>query len=290
MGVGDVPAELVVGRLDGEAGRARRHDDRRDLAVAGPGGDGDQRGDVGAGVGDERLGAVDRPLAVVEHGAGLGGAGVRAGLGLGQAEAGERAAGDEVGQPLLLLLVGAVGQDRVDAEPDAGLEGDADRLVDAAELLDGDAERGEVAAAAAVLLGHDQAEQAELAHRVHDVDREVVLAVPLRDVRARPRARRSRARPCGRSRGPRTARRSSASAPLARCAAHHGLTLTSTSSHHSRRERRERASAPGRSASWPTSSASPPAPCASTRPRGWSRRGAPGPTGSTACATGPGCG
>ena len=80
---------------------------------------------------------------------------------------------------------------------------------------------------AAVLLGHDQAEQAELAHRVHDLDREVVLAVPLRDVRRDLASRRSRARPCGRSRGPRTARTSSAS--RARC-----LTFTSTSSNYSR--------------------------------------------------------
>ena len=39
------------------------------------------------------------------------------------------------------------------------------------ELLDGDAQRGEVGAAAAVLLGEREAEQAELAHRQHDVDR-----------------------------------------------------------------------------------------------------------------------
>ena len=59
--------------------------------------------------------------------------------GLGQAERRERPAGDEVGQPALLLLLGAEGEDRVDAEADAGLEGDADRLVDPAELLDRDA-------------------------------------------------------------------------------------------------------------------------------------------------------
>ena len=60
--------------------------------------------------------------------------------------AGQRPAGDEVGQPALLLLLGAEGQDRVDAQADAGLERDADRLVDAAELLDRHAQRGEVAA------------------------------------------------------------------------------------------------------------------------------------------------
>ncbi len=58
------------------------------------------------------------------------------------------ATGDEVGQPLLLLLVRAVGEDRIDAEPDAGLERDADRLVDPAEFLDGHAQRREVRAPA----------------------------------------------------------------------------------------------------------------------------------------------
>ena len=50
-------------------------------------------------------------------------------------------AGDERGQPGLLLLVGAVGEDRVDPEPDRGLERDAHRLVDAADLLDRQAQR-----------------------------------------------------------------------------------------------------------------------------------------------------
>ena len=70
-------------------------------------------------------------------------------------------------------------------EADAGLEGDAHRLVDAADLLDRHAQAGEVAvlAGAAVLLGSGEPEQAELAHLLHDVDREVVVAVPLRGVR-----------------------------------------------------------------------------------------------------------
>ena len=253
----------------------------------GAGGDGDQRGDVGARVGDERLGAVDHPLAVVEHGAGLGGAGVGAGLGLGQPEAGERPAGDEVGQPPLLLLVGAEGQDRVDAEPDAGLERDADRLVDAAELLDRDAQRGEVAAAAAVLLGDDQAEQAELAHRVHE------------------------RRPGSGARGP-TAATCGATSRLGEVAhdlaeglvvlgqlerfivpaPRRDLTFTSTSSNDSRvtRARRKSATRPGPSASSPTSSASPPARCASTRPRACSAPQRAGTNRVYSRATAPGCG
>ena len=62
--------------------------------------------------------------------------------------------------------------------PDAGRQGDADRLVDPAELLDRDAEAGEVAAlaGAAVLLRHDEAEQPEVAHLGHEVGREVAAA------------------------------------------------------------------------------------------------------------------
>ena len=168
---------------------------------------------VGAGVGDERLGAVDDPLAVLEHRLGAGGTGVAAGIRLGEAEARERAAGDEVGQEALLLVLAAVGEDRVDAQADAGRQGDADRLVDPAELLDRDAEAGERAAVgglerAAELLGHDEAEQAEVAHRRHEVGREVVLAVPLGDVRLDRLGRRTRGRPCGSPRGPCSARTS----------------------------------------------------------------------------------
>ena len=134
----------------------------------------------------------------VEGGLGAGGAGVGAGVGLGQAEAGERAPGDEVGEEALLLGVGAVREDRVDAEADAGRERDADRLVDPAELLDGDAQAGERAAlgvleGAAVLLGDDEAEQPEVAHPRDEVGREVVLAVPARRRAARrPRSANSR--------------------------------------------------------------------------------------------------
>ena len=121
-------------------------------------------------------------------GLGPGRPGVGAGARLGEAEAGELLAGDEVGQPGLLLLVGAVGEDRVDAQADRGLERDAHRLVDAADLLDRQAERGE----AAVLAGQPappnssgavRPHQAEPAHLLHHVGREVVVAVPLRGVR-----------------------------------------------------------------------------------------------------------
>ncbi len=61
MRVAGVPAHLAVRRLDDQAGRAGRHDERAD-AVVGARGHGDHRRDRRAGVGDERLRAVDHPL------------------------------------------------------------------------------------------------------------------------------------------------------------------------------------------------------------------------------------
>ncbi len=119
----------------------------------------------------------------VAHGLGARGPGVRPGTGLGQAEAGQGAAGDEVGQPALLLRVGAVAEDRVDAQADARREGDADRLVDPAELLDRDDEAHEVGVRPAVLLRRGEAEEAEVAHLRHELGGEVRVAVPLLDVR-----------------------------------------------------------------------------------------------------------
>ena len=64
-GVGGVPAHLAVRLADLVAGRPVGDDDVRDLApvvrLVGDRGDRHAAGDVGAGVGDELLGAVDRP-------------------------------------------------------------------------------------------------------------------------------------------------------------------------------------------------------------------------------------
>ena len=63
-----------------------------------------------AGVGDEDLGAVEDPVLplLVQHGHGLLALGVGAGAGLGQAEGAQPLAGAQLGQVLLLLLLGAV--------------------------------------------------------------------------------------------------------------------------------------------------------------------------------------
>ena len=83
------------------------------------------------------------------------------------------------GSSSLLLLLGAEAEDRHRAEADAGLEGDRERLVDAAERLDREAQGEVVAALPAVLLGERQAEQPQLAHLRDDVERQRVRAVGL---------------------------------------------------------------------------------------------------------------
>ena len=74
-------------------------------------------------------------------------------------------------------------EDRRRPEADAGRERDPDGLVHPADLLDGEAQREEVTPAPATGLGEGKAEQSEVAHRVHDLDGQPALPVPLLDVR-----------------------------------------------------------------------------------------------------------
>ena len=178
MGVGGMPPHLVVGGLDHQARCAGGHQDGADLLRAGAGGDGDHRGERRPGVGDERLRTVDHPLVSVEHRPGPGGAGVGSGIGLGEAEGGQRPSGEQVGQPAIVLGLGPVGDDRVDTQADRRLQRDAHRLVDAPDLLDGDAQAGEVPTAAADALGEGKAEQPEVPHLPDHVLGEVVVPVP----------------------------------------------------------------------------------------------------------------
>ena len=71
---------------------------------------------------------------------GLGAAGVRPGVGLREPEARERLAPREHRDPLPLLRLGAAAPHRHRPEPDPGLERHGDRLVDARQLLDREAQ------------------------------------------------------------------------------------------------------------------------------------------------------
>ena len=108
-----------------------------------------------------------------------GRAGVRAGVGLGQPEGGEPAAGGEVGEPAVLLLVRAEEEDRHRPERRVRRDRDRDGRVDPRQLLDRDRVRDGVPAGPLVPLGDRDPEQPELCHLAHQLDREAALAVEL---------------------------------------------------------------------------------------------------------------
>ncbi len=164
----------------------------------------------GAAVGDERLAPVDHPLVAVEHGACPRRPGIAPPSGSVSPNAPRARPATRSGSQWSLLLVGAEPVDRVRAEADTCRQRDAHRLVDSAQFLDRDAQRGEVAVAAAPPLGEHDAEQTEIAHRPDHVDREVAVRGPTRRRAARSAARRSRARSPAAVRGRRSAPSSSA--------------------------------------------------------------------------------
>ena len=106
-------------------------------------------------------------------------AGVAAAARLGEREGGELVALGERRDQALALLVGAVGEDRQRAG--AGVHGErhAHAGVGAGELLEDEHVGEEVGAGAAVLVGHADAHQPELAELGEDLLGEAVLAVPL---------------------------------------------------------------------------------------------------------------
>ena len=91
--------------------------------------------------------------------------GVRARLGLGQREGGELAAGGQVGQPALLLLVAAEQADALVADRLVHAEHDRQRGVDLADRLEHARVAGLREALAAVLLVDVEAHDADLAER-----------------------------------------------------------------------------------------------------------------------------
>ena len=111
---------------------------------------------------------------------------VRAGGRLGQPEARELLAARLRGEVALLLLLVRVLEERERVEPDMDGDERAEGRLAALDLLADERLGDEVEPCAAVLLGDDHAEQAELGHALDDPHVEVVVDVVLDRVRQHP--------------------------------------------------------------------------------------------------------
>jgi hypothetical protein len=141
-----------------------------------------QRVGVGA-VGDPHLGAVEHPVVALEVGAQLHRDDVGAGVRLGHRQRADMLAGDQLRQVFRLLFRRAVALDLVDAQVRVRAVGQAHRGRGARDFFHRHDVRQVAHARAAVFLVHRDAEDAELAHLLPQVHRELVGAVDLRGAR-----------------------------------------------------------------------------------------------------------
>ncbi|MNJ42553.1 hypothetical protein D3C77_375250 [compost metagenome] len=131
-------------------------------------GDGEDDGQPGTpGIADELLGAVDHPVLALQLGAGAQVVGFGAGLRLGQAEAANHLPAGQAFEPGLLLLGVAIGEQGAAAHRIVDAHQRAGGAIAGGDLLDRQGIGDIVGVAAAPLLGHDHAEQAQLAHLLH---------------------------------------------------------------------------------------------------------------------------
>jgi hypothetical protein len=179
-------AHLVLGLARTETGHLLLDDEGRDpapraeLPIVG-GEDHDQVGHIA--VGDPDLGAVEDPVLALACRGRAHGPGVAAAVGLGQGVAGELLAFAHRRQPALLLLVGAIEQDRVATDRHVPTGPDRRREATARDLLHEDAQTHLAHAAPAELLGEVHAKHAHFlepfGHRVRDL----LLVIDLRGER-----------------------------------------------------------------------------------------------------------
>ena len=177
--VGAAHAELVELLRLGETLEALLDDKRRHAARA--------RRRIGLGVdheglghrtvGDPHLGAVEDVAVASSVGARAHRDDVRAGVRLRHRERADMLARDELRQIALLLLLGAVAVDLVDAEIGMRAVGEADRRRAARNLFHRDTMREVAEPCPAVFLRNRDAEHAELAKLRPEVARECVVAV-----------------------------------------------------------------------------------------------------------------
>src|SRR5215212_2007328 len=153
---------------------------RRVRRVVGDGEDRDQVGD--AALADEPLRSIDRPRVAVPTGASPRGRDIATGLGLGERERDEMLAARKIRKPAVLLLPRAGEQERQAGKLLHGEDQPA-RRADAADLLDRETDREEVAAEPAVLIRERQAEDVVARQELLDVPRKLRGPVDVRGAR-----------------------------------------------------------------------------------------------------------
>uniref|UniRef100_A0A0N4Z3R7 DUF6285 domain-containing protein n=1 Tax=Parastrongyloides trichosuri TaxID=131310 RepID=A0A0N4Z3R7_PARTI len=177
-GVLRVAAHLVEVPAPGEAGAVALHRNQGDAARAVVRGAAHHQDQVRRlAVGDEGLLAVQHPFVALKPGAGADALQVRSRPRLGHGDGQDDLARDHLGQPSLLLLLGAEGDDV--GGHDHVVQRHAPALHAArAELLDQHALVAEVSAHAAVLFRNRQAQQAELGALGPHLALDDLVAVP----------------------------------------------------------------------------------------------------------------
>jgi len=180
-GVAGLQTQLALDQGSGQAGESLLQHEAVDLSLIVLGPDDEHVGD--GSVGDPALGSIEDPASILLLArAGLHAAGVRAVIGLGQAEASDHLTGRQRGQPALLQLLRA---ELVDGRHHKGRlhgHGRAVGGVHALHLLGDESVAGRRHAGASVVLDGG-AQQSELSHLAHDGLVEVSVAVGLRDAR-----------------------------------------------------------------------------------------------------------
>ena len=132
-------------------------------------------------VGDKALGTVqDVVLAgLIQNSGGLLAGSVGTGVGLGQTEGADLAAGAQVGQILHLLLLGAVLKDGSAAQGGVSGNDNSGGAADLSQLFHTHSVSQNVAAGAAVLLGEVDAHHAQLSHLLDGLHGEALFLIDL---------------------------------------------------------------------------------------------------------------
>ena len=159
-------AQLILGLADGESGEALLDDESGDavvtLALVGHRED-DERVCIAA-VGDEDLSAVQEPVVAHVDSLGLLSGCVGTRVGLGQTESAKLAAGEQVGQVLLLLFFCTEVEDRPAAQRSVSRDDNAGGCANSGEFFHSDRIRDVVGTCSAVFSGEGNAHHTELSH------------------------------------------------------------------------------------------------------------------------------